>query len=568
MTLPQGADLGTTNDPKALILGDKVAVAEQATAILDEQRRIGKLLDSVNGLAIESWQGGIGQLQYGSLKLAEVMKLGAYQDVLKEVGTRLNDYSDALATAQGRAQDAIDKWNEGERATKEALADHNAAVRSYNDRVDAHNARMKAGLPVPAIAFVPPGAFVDPGEALREEAEEILEDARKELDSAGSNAVEPKKPAWAGSKTTGEGKTKGDDGILGALGKIVGGIFDTKADEISKQAGMSGELKGFEISPDGKEIQLFDASGEVHAFQIDGKVEGQVGDVKLEADGTLTLNSVSGEAVGKIDQDGLHLGVGLHQRDIEVEGNVSMKDGYLALDGKVYAYVGSDAEAKLDVGKDGAEIGFEAFSGAKAGIEGGFNYGGVGIGFQGEGQAGSGAAGGLNYGWKDGKLDFSFTGGLADGIGLKIRPTVELDFPEMGRTAVEIAENPDDAARGLAGTAGDVGGAIRDGAQWAVEHPKESGKIAFEAATAQPRAAYEIGKWALENPDEAAKVADGIFTNPIEQTDMAWKAGKGVVEVASEHPEAVASAVDKITIDAHEAKGAAKGVAKAIGGLF
>ncbi|MFD4326370.1 putative T7SS-secreted protein [Nocardioides sp. NPDC058538] len=555
MALPKGAELGASDDPRALIVGDKAAVAEQATAILDEQRRIGDLLDTIDGLAVPTWEGGLGKLGYVLKAGQETAKFEAYRDALKHAGTNLNGYADALAAAQDRAQDAIDKWNEGEAATKTALADHNAAVDGYNHKVDAHNAALRSGRSVPLIGFAHPGPFVDPGESLRKEAEEILADAREQLNDAGNIAVMPAGPD-KDSKTVGDGEAKATNwGGLGALGSILGGFFDTNADNPAANGGKSGELKGFKISPDGKAIQLIDANGETHQFQIDGNVGAQAGDVKLEADGSLTLNSHSGEAIGKIDKDGLHLSVGVHERIVDVEGNLSIKDGYLTMGANGYAYVGSDAEANLKVGRDGVEAGVDVSNGAKAGLGGSINYGGIGIGLNAEGQTGSGATGSVDYGWKDGKFNFGSEFGLTPGIGGTIKPSVELDFPEMGRTAKEIIEDPDVAARDLANTANDINGAVGHGIRWAAEHPGESAEGAAKGALALPKTYYEIGKLAMANPEEAADIADGMTTNPVEQYNNIKRA-------------IGPDAVDKISIDAGEAKNAAKGVVDAIGGFF
>jgi hypothetical protein len=245
-----------------------------------------------------------------------------------------------------------------------------------------------------------------------------------------------------------------------------------------------------------------------------------------------------------------------------------MKDGYLTMGGSAYAYVGSDAEANLNVGKEGVEAGFDVSTGAKAGIDGSINYGGIGIGLLAEGQTGNGAAGGAEFGWKDGKLKFGFEGGLAGGLGGKIRPTVELDFPEIGQTAQDVVTNPDVAARDLAGSAADLGKAAGHGAQWVAEHPREAAESAVKGALSQPKAYCEAGRWAIAHPEEAAAIADSVFTNPVEQYHTVEKAAGMVDEIISQHPEAVATGIDKITIDAGEAKSAAKGVVNAIGGLF
>lgn len=563
MALPKGAELGATSDPKALIVGDKTAVAEQATAILDEHRRIAGLLDTIEGVAIPTWEGGLGKTRYLYDEGVEAEKFETYRDTLKSVSTSLNTYADALGTALDRAQTAIDRWNEGEALTKKALDDHNAAVTAHNQRVDAHNAKIKTGLPVGPIDSEPPGRFVDPGEEVRQEAQEILSDARDQLNSSGNSTIKPETPAWAGSET---GASAESEGVFGALGKILGGVLDTKSDDLSK-AGASGELKGFEISPDGT-IQLFDASGEAHEFKIEGGYEGEVGDVEFAADGSLILNSVSGEAIGKIDKDGLHLGVGAHQRSVEVTGDLSMKDGYLTMGAHSYAYVGSDAEASLEVDKDGVDAGFDLFSGAKAGVDGSWGFGGIKVGLGAEGHAGTGASGDANYGWKDGTLTFGFSAGAAEGVGGKVMPSVELDFPEMGRTSQEIIENPDDAARALADRAGDSAKATGDGARWVAENPRAAGEAALKGATAYPAGMVKGATWALDNPDRAASIADGMVTNPIERVDSFRHAGENLTHYVSENPESMVTAVDKMTVDAGEAKNAAAGVAKAIGGLF
>lgn len=552
MALPKGAELGASDDPKALIVGDKAAVAEQATAILDEHRRIASLLDTIEGLAVPTWGGGLGKLGYVLKAGQETAKFEAYRDALKHAGTNLSGYADALATAQDRAQDAINKWNDGEAATKKALAEHNAAIDGYNAAVDAHNAALRSDRPIPLIGFAHPGPFIDPGESLRKEAEEILSDARKQLDDAGNTAVMP--PAHEKESKAGKEESAGRGG-LGALGAILGGFFDITADDPARMNDKTGELKGFEISPDGKTITFLDANGEMHQFQIDGTAGAQAGDLKLEADGSLTLNSYSGDVVGKIDKDGLHLGVGVHDHIVDVKGNLSLEDGYLKIGADGYAYIGSDAEAKLKVNGDGVEAGLDFFNGAKAGLGGSIGYGGIGIGLNAEGQTGNGAAGGVDYGWKEGKFSFSSKLGLTPGVGGTIKPSVELDFPEMGRTAKEIAEDPGQAALDLAGASYDLHGAVGRGVQWVAEHPSESAEGVGKSAIALPKAYLDIGRAAMAHPEEAAEIADQMTTNPIEQFNTIKRAvGPDVV--------------DKISIDAGEAKNAAKGVVHAIGGLF
>ena len=113
-----------------------------------------------------------------------------YKDLLKKAGAALTTYAGALRTAQDKAADAIAKWQEGERATEAAVTKHNAAVDAYNAYLDRRVPVPSVGGPVsPSAAPARPGPFVDPGDALREEAQQILDDARKALENAGATAV-------------------------------------------------------------------------------------------------------------------------------------------------------------------------------------------------------------------------------------------------------------------------------------------------------------------------------------------------------------------------------------------
>lgn len=458
MALPEGAELGTTNDPKALILGDKAAVGAQATDILDERRRIDRLLDSIEGLAIPTWQGGIGQFEYLSLKTASAAKFETYRDVLKSVGANLNMYSDALGVAQEKAQSAIDKWNEGERATKAALAEHNAAVKSHNERVDGHNARVKAGLPVDALNLVPPGPFVDPGEALREEAQEILADARTQLNESG-DGVATQAAADAGVST--EGSSKSDsEGLSWFKGKATSPDgqqatgFDPKDltnDDYDKHGwnkefgdrGSDGEdadgRKGPSVNADVSVVK-----GDVKASLIsaEGETEGQIGDLKGRAKGSVDVLSVGAGGELKVGPDGVAVGGQANMDIVRLKGEASADYGPIGVNAKGEAYVGADAKASVGIGKDGVHAGGEAFVGAKVSGEIGGDVGGVGAGVEAEAWAGAGVAADLDVGMKDGKFHIGGELGAGLGIGAKVGPNVTLDFPKMAETGKDFISDP------------------------------------------------------------------------------------------------------------------------------
>ena len=182
MTLPEGAALGTTTDPQTLIKGEPGQVEANAARLGDEAARIGRLADQVDAVAVDGWEGGVGQPAYAAARRAEQGKWRAYARLLERAGASLSTYAGALRAAQGRAADAIARWEEGEQATE-------AAVREYSEAVAAYNAHANRRVSLASTGPVRPAPFVDPGEPLRREARQILEEARKALDAAGATAV-------------------------------------------------------------------------------------------------------------------------------------------------------------------------------------------------------------------------------------------------------------------------------------------------------------------------------------------------------------------------------------------
>ncbi|MGH3351375.1 MAG: putative T7SS-secreted protein [Nocardioides sp.] len=451
MALAAGAELGATNDPKALVVGDKAAVAERATAILDEQRRIGSLLETIESLAVPTWEGGFGKAGYVYEMDQEASKFGAYRDTLKSMGTSLNTYADALGTAQNRAQDAIDKWNEGEAATKKALSEHNAAVDGYNGLVAAHNSAIKSGQTVPPIGLAHPGAFVDPGEALRQEAKEILADAREQLDSAGSTATNP--PAQSSSSGSGEGsgptwfkggkfKFPGAEDSTGLNPRDLADYPDGDSRSWGDAAGEDGEEEGNSKKPSvNAEVSVVSGDAKASVLSAEGKSEGKIGDLEGKAGGSVDVLTVGAGGEVKVGTDGVAASGQVNAHLVHAKGEASVDYGPIGAHAKGEAYVGAEAKASVGIGKNGIHAGGEAFAGAKITGEVGGDVGGVGAGVEAEAWAGVGVAADLDVGMKDGKFTLGGELGAGLGIGAKIGPNVTLDFPKMAETGQDIAED-------------------------------------------------------------------------------------------------------------------------------
>lgn len=97
-------------------------------------------------------------------------------DAFDEAARALETYATTVTWAQGKAQEAIEVYRSGDQASR-------SAVTAYNQKVDAYKEAYGSKDPLPR-----PGAFVDPGTAQRDRAQEILADARGQRDEAAGTA--------------------------------------------------------------------------------------------------------------------------------------------------------------------------------------------------------------------------------------------------------------------------------------------------------------------------------------------------------------------------------------------
>ncbi|MGB0102188.1 MAG: putative T7SS-secreted protein [Nocardioides sp.] len=435
MTLPDGAELGTTSDPQALIRGEPAQVETNATRLSDEATRISGLAEDVDAITVTGWSGGFGEPAYQSARSAERAKWQAYADLLEQASTSLSTYAGALRAAQTKAADAIARWEQGEAATAQAVADYNSAVAAYNSYVNRDVCVPSYGGPVtPSVGPARPGPFVDPGVALREEAQQILDEARQALESAGATAVK-ELGGLEGSKT--EGSTHGPT----AEGSVEGPSIDWGDwDNTFGRNGAEG--------PDGK----YDKGGSESPFQINlGKVEGKAsiwgaegswedywGGARVHADGSVTVLGVEGGAEASVGSDGVVIGANGKAVLVGVEGSTGAEWEYASIGADGQAYVGGNAEGEVLLGPTGAHAGGEVFLGAKAegGLEG--EVGGVGGDVEGEVWAGFGAAADVDFGFTDGKFEIGGSGGLAFGLGGKVGGHITIDPGEVLDTGGDI----------------------------------------------------------------------------------------------------------------------------------
>ncbi|GAA1477683.1 hypothetical protein GCM10009623_21290 [Nocardioides aestuarii] len=437
MSAPASKQLGETHDPKQLVPGEPSHVDANVTALADQHTLVGDKYDLVRAVSVPGWT-GLTAWGYEAAFEAELEKWKAYLSLLEKARTTLSTYAGALRTAQAEAQRAIEKWDEGEQATAEALTAHHEAVQAWNDPLcaPATSPSPFAGPPVPTMRPARPGPFVDPGEALREEAQQILDGARQGLEEAGQTAL----VALGGLEGA---KTEGEGDWFGAEGSAEGPSFswDFWEDTFGDDPG-HGPGGDYDDDHDGGpfKISLGHVEGKAWVGRAEGSWEDYWGPVKVNADGSVSLLGADGEAEATIDGSGLRINaegrVVLASAEGSVGGDYGYAEGKLSGDG----YVGLSGDGHVIADTTGLHAGGELFAGGRVGGTAEGDVGGVGGGVTAEGWAGAGISGDADIGWDDGKLTLGGSGGIAWGLGGKIGGEVTLDFPEMWETGGDIVE--------------------------------------------------------------------------------------------------------------------------------
>lgn len=422
MSAPGALELGQTQDPKELVPGD-VAVIDRHVSVLKTQ---GSRLDDTagtvgairtahwSGPAADAFEGELSQLPKAWRKLA---------GVLDDMQSALTTYAGALTAAQGKAADAIAKWNQGQAATQRAVVDFNAKVERYN----AERRQLDAN------PFAPPPQWSDPGAALREEAQQLLRDARESVESAG-NTASRSIGNLPGVRTT------------GASGPDVDGKF-TDPLQLDFTIGEHGHGPRFHdpLHPDSgghgwrdkTKVTIAGVSGSLDAFRAEGRVEDQHGPLTTYAEGKFSVGA-EGSASATWGKDGFGAEADAFA-GVKAHGEAGGDLGILHGDAQADAMAGGMAHGEAAVGKDGVHASGEAFAGAKATGSLNADVGGVGGSATGEAWAGVGISGDADVGFEDGKFTLGASGGAGLGVGGKVGFHVTVDVPKVTHTLGDAA---------------------------------------------------------------------------------------------------------------------------------
>ena len=232
---PPEEQLGQTTDPQLLVHGDPAAITKSAQLLARFAGSFGETAAGLRGISPGTWTGSAADGFHARF----APQPGQWQtasSASKQASGALDSYAATVRSAQSQAAHAVSLWEEGQRATQAAVTSYNNQVSTYNNAARAYDAALSAGR-APGPRPASPGPFTDPGEALREQAQQVLAAARTSRNEAAATAAgtiktatgtaPPEPPAWQqllddGSDLFQAGQQAGVSLASGAIGGIAG----------------------------------------------------------------------------------------------------------------------------------------------------------------------------------------------------------------------------------------------------------------------------------------------------------------------------------------------------------
>lgn len=318
------AELGETDDPTELVPGSPAAIDESASNMRKLAKAFQEADDGLRKLDMNDWQGAAAE-KFNSYFADELPKWTDAAEAFVPAADALTTYKGAVERAQRDAAEAIRLYNEAKQATEQARKQYEAAADAH-DRA-TFNATF-SNEPAPA----PMAPFSDPGQAKRESAQRLLDDARRTLKAAAGEA------AAAINKAKDRAPEK--PGLLSQLGAMAEDVFDGV---MSAQASMrSGALEAV-----GDLVKVARAGNPLDPYNMTHPGD-YAANMATMASGMVHTATHPGEAIGKILQFD------------EWKKDPFAAVGKVGVDiaiGAVTGGTGTAATAAKTVGKEAAEAG-------------------------------------------------------------------------------------------------------------------------------------------------------------------------------------------------------------------
>ncbi|WP_225813310.1 putative T7SS-secreted protein [Streptomyces spinosus] len=182
---PGEQQLGQSEEANELVHGSPDKIRESAKHLRDFHGAFDKVGQGLKKVDSSGWRGEGGDAFREKFGVHPVKWARAAEACATAAGA-LEAYADTVKWAQGQAKEAVELYKKGVKASKDA-------VDAYNKTVDAYNAKIKANEdPGPK-----PEPFHDPGKADIKAAQDKLAEARKQRNTAASEAQGKVKAALA-----------------------------------------------------------------------------------------------------------------------------------------------------------------------------------------------------------------------------------------------------------------------------------------------------------------------------------------------------------------------------------
>ncbi|MFE3850487.1 putative T7SS-secreted protein [Streptomyces griseorubiginosus] len=178
--------LGETEDPKELIHGSSGALRERAVHLRKFATAFENVGQGMRSLDPGEWRGQAADAFRAKFEVQPKQWLTA-ADACTAAAGALESYADMVEWAQGRARAAIEKYRDAERASRRARQEYEAETTAYSKAAEQYNAAARAGED-PGPKPIDPGEYVDPGSGGRQEAQDILERARRQRTDVAEDA--------------------------------------------------------------------------------------------------------------------------------------------------------------------------------------------------------------------------------------------------------------------------------------------------------------------------------------------------------------------------------------------
>ncbi|HEX4724173.1 MAG TPA: RHS repeat-associated core domain-containing protein [Pseudonocardiaceae bacterium] len=221
--------LGQTTDPTQLVHGDVSAVNATVGHLRQFAAAFGDTARGLSGIDTSHWTGSAAD-KFRSVYQPHTKLWSTAQEACADAATALSTYAGTVTSSQHQAQQAINLYQQGVRATQQAQSAYNTQVGAYNSAADSYNAAIAAG-DDPGSPPTKPGPFTDPGAALRQQAQQLLDQARQQRDAAAAEAIQAVNTATALAPATPSalGQLSADvsdtvEGLNTGLTHVVGGV--------------------------------------------------------------------------------------------------------------------------------------------------------------------------------------------------------------------------------------------------------------------------------------------------------------------------------------------------------